>query len=389
MDMDVYMILSSKESDEKHISTSIDPLDTQHDITFRSNLEDLEDLYNRVVVHESASQVLQNSGLARFFEIRIKRDDQQLAYAIIERWWYSTNSFHFPNFEIGFTPLDFVHLTGIPVRNGRRRLEHAAKNRWKSIENQKLEDTYFRPMHGYAHYNKHSPEFPISCLANYIKDNPINDENWEIVTRYFLLWVISKVLMARTTTRASKVWIDSLRDLNAIGNYDWASACFSHLYSSMSVVSRGGKNMCGMAMVLEYWFYIYFRTLTPFLQEGVPTDVWPAVMIFKKDSLVKLQRGTSKHSLNTARQQIELRTIVGTEWQPWSTTMYKYHPDIVHAREISNQRVAFYNPESETSIMYLGERCLRKTRGFITIPRSPRERLEDLATSHDPIDVVE
>ncbi|RZC57462.1 hypothetical protein C5167_004772 [Papaver somniferum] len=112
-------------------------------------------------------------------------------------------------------------------------------------------------------------------------------------------------------------------------------------------------------------------------------------MIFKKDSLVKLQRGTSKHSLNTPRQQIELRKIVGREWKPWSTSMYRDHPDIVHAREISDQRVAFYNPESDTSIMYLGERFLRQTKGFITIPRSPRERLEDLATPHDPIDVVE
>ncbi|KAI3968994.1 hypothetical protein MKW92_035950, partial [Papaver armeniacum] len=39
--------------------------------------------------------------------------------------------------------------------------------------------------------------------------------------------------------------------------------------------------------------------------------------------------------------------------------------------------------------MYLGERFLRQTRGLITIPRSPRERLEDLATPHDPVDVVE
>ncbi|KAI3931214.1 hypothetical protein MKW92_036491, partial [Papaver armeniacum] len=38
--------------------------------------------------------------------------------------------------------------------------------------------------------------------------------------------------------------------------------------------------------------------------------------------------------------------------------------------------------------MYLGERFLRQTRGLITIPRSPLERLEDLSTPHDPIDVV-
>ncbi|XP_026416960.1 protein MAIN-LIKE 1-like [Papaver somniferum] len=250
--MDVCMLLSAKEWDEKHVSTSINPHDKQHDIVFRSNLEDLEDLYNRVVVHESASEVIQNSGLARFFEIRIKRVDQQLSYGIIERWWYSTNSFHFPNFEIGFTPLDFVHLSRIPIGNSRRRLEYIATNRWKSRENQELENTYFAPVHGYANYNKKSGDFPISCLAKYIKENPTNDENWEIMTRYFLLWVISKNLMARSTTRASKGWIASLRDLNAIRDYDWGSACFSHLYSSTSAVIRGGKNMCGMAILLEY-----------------------------------------------------------------------------------------------------------------------------------------
>ncbi|RZC81698.1 hypothetical protein C5167_044272, partial [Papaver somniferum] len=89
------------------------------------------------------------------------------------------------------------------------------------------------------------------------------------------------------------------------------------------------------------------------------------------------------------RQQIELRKIVGTVWKPWSNSVFKDHADIVHARELSMKRVTFYNPESDTSILYLGERFLRKTRGFITIPRSPRERLEDIANPSDPIDVVE
>ena len=39
--------------------------------------------------------------------------DVALHHALGERWWPSTQSFHFPVGEIGLTPLDFTAMTGM------------------------------------------------------------------------------------------------------------------------------------------------------------------------------------------------------------------------------------------------------------------------------------
>ncbi|KAI3953187.1 hypothetical protein MKX01_042182, partial [Papaver californicum] len=119
---------------------------------------------------------------------------------------------------------------------------------------------------------------------------------------------------------------------------------------------------------LQLWFYIYFRTLTPLLREGIFLDEWPAVMVFRRDNLARRQQDNAKHSLTTARQQIEWRTIVGTKWNPWVGSQIDEHPDIRHARLLSMQRVVFYDPEHETNILYLGERFLKQMLGQIVIP---------------------
>ncbi|KAI3997086.1 hypothetical protein MKX01_032737, partial [Papaver californicum] len=52
--------------------------------------------------------------------------------------------------------------------------------------------------------------------------------------------------------------------------------------------------------------------------EGICLNEWHAVMVFRHENLERRQQDIAKHSLITARQQIELRTIVGTEWNPWT-----------------------------------------------------------------------
>jgi len=41
--------------------------------------------------------------------------DRSLVEALSERWWPTTHTFHFPDFELAITPLDFYMLTGIEV----------------------------------------------------------------------------------------------------------------------------------------------------------------------------------------------------------------------------------------------------------------------------------
>ncbi|KAF9624295.1 hypothetical protein IFM89_009203 [Coptis chinensis] len=47
------------------------------------------------------------------------KNDKALTYALVERWWDTTHSFHFPCGEATITPLDFSMLTGLSIGRGR------------------------------------------------------------------------------------------------------------------------------------------------------------------------------------------------------------------------------------------------------------------------------
>ncbi|KAF8399766.1 hypothetical protein HHK36_015636 [Tetracentron sinense] len=47
--------------------------------------------------------------------IPLMHSDRRLIFAVCERWFGETNTFHFPCCELGFTPLDFVMLKGIRI----------------------------------------------------------------------------------------------------------------------------------------------------------------------------------------------------------------------------------------------------------------------------------
>ncbi|KAF5196723.1 hypothetical protein FRX31_013690 [Thalictrum thalictroides] len=46
------------------------------------------------------------------------RMDWQLLFALLERWWLTTHTFHLPLGELGLTPLDFTMITGLRVGSG-------------------------------------------------------------------------------------------------------------------------------------------------------------------------------------------------------------------------------------------------------------------------------
>ena len=41
--------------------------------------------------------------------------DASIGFALAERWWDTTHTFHFPWGEAGITPLDFTMLAGMSV----------------------------------------------------------------------------------------------------------------------------------------------------------------------------------------------------------------------------------------------------------------------------------
>ncbi|KAF5181154.1 hypothetical protein FRX31_029258 [Thalictrum thalictroides] len=61
-------------------------------------------------------------------------------------------------------------------------------------------------------------------------------------------------------------WMVGVRDVAEVGRYDWGSAALAHLYLGLDEASRNVKNIRGVngfTALLPFWFYEYFRTLTP------------------------------------------------------------------------------------------------------------------------------
>lgn len=48
----------------------------------------------------------------KFLMRKFPNSDQGIVKGLVERWWPTTHSFHFPNFELGFTPLDLYMISG-------------------------------------------------------------------------------------------------------------------------------------------------------------------------------------------------------------------------------------------------------------------------------------
>ncbi|KAF6149247.1 hypothetical protein GIB67_026103 [Kingdonia uniflora] len=57
-------------------------------------------------------------GFEEFVSIKTGNSDNRLIHALVERWWPSTHTFHFPYGDLGVTPLDFVMLMGISFGRG-------------------------------------------------------------------------------------------------------------------------------------------------------------------------------------------------------------------------------------------------------------------------------
>ena len=100
----------------------------------RSNLSHAKDL---VFTDEVVSGMIAPTGFINFLWLDIHRSGYfALLRALAERWWDTTNTFHFPCGELTVTPAELTLLTG--VRFGPRQLEFYED--WRSLPDERLEE---------------------------------------------------------------------------------------------------------------------------------------------------------------------------------------------------------------------------------------------------------
>ncbi|KAF6140945.1 hypothetical protein GIB67_030156 [Kingdonia uniflora] len=102
-----------------HISTESEEIPNRDELQYRGSLDKVLKWYRWIVVYPTLKKLVDDMGFEDFCSINAGNSDNRLIHALVERWWPSTHTFHFPCGELGFTPLDFVMLTGISFGRGR------------------------------------------------------------------------------------------------------------------------------------------------------------------------------------------------------------------------------------------------------------------------------
>ncbi|KAF6171987.1 hypothetical protein GIB67_029405 [Kingdonia uniflora] len=170
-------------------------------------------------------------GFEEFCSINTGNSDNRFIHALVKRWWPSTHTFHFPCRELGFTPLDFIMLTGISF--GRDRELPYDKRFSKLEEVEKM--------------------FPGITSSDMRYGN--------ITFNYLRKW--KEPLNPRLLRNGYRV---SLTDYDILGasGFNWGTPIMAALYWRLDEVTvlRDGKvkkSITGFYAVLEFWFFKYYR----------------------------------------------------------------------------------------------------------------------------------
>ncbi|XP_026442985.1 protein MAIN-LIKE 1-like [Papaver somniferum] len=258
---------------------------------------------------------------------------------IVERFWDTTNTFHLPFGEIGFTPLDWVMLTGVTIGDGLEVPYNSEKYQFEYVRDNifpYIQDASLCPTGASWKSNL----IKVKILSSYFVPEKLsaaeNDKAIaERVATAFFMYVLGQFFFTNAKNYIDAEWLSTFQDLDVVGTYDWGSTAFSRLYVALRIAGRKRKGLCGPFQVLEFWGYKYLGICSPGIVE--PKDdqpIWPRISRWKgKKKMVDIVRCTNLVNKLTADQ---------VTWQPWESCRQILESDIgIKTSTLSNTRVIF------------------------------------------------
>ena len=207
----------------------------------RANLSHARDLiFSDTVI----SGILAPTGFVDFLRLDIHRTGYfALLRALAERWWDTTNTFHFPCGELTVTPAELTVLTG--VRFGSRQLEFY--DDWRSLSDERLEELLgIIPSRESCYVTRKWVRDSLS--AHYAMSSGLYTP-----TQAARLCVLLIVGCSFWHTRRDTVDLGilrSLEDMAVVDEYNWGGAMLCMMYREMSDLSRGVVTSFGGTYVI-------------------------------------------------------------------------------------------------------------------------------------------
>ncbi|XP_026379574.1 uncharacterized protein LOC113274381 [Papaver somniferum] len=246
---------------------------------------------------------------------------------------------------MGFTPLDWVVLTGLSIGIGddvpynpvKYKFDYVREHVFPEIEEPlDYEDP---PISGKKRPPAQwiSDAITIKFLTTYFKEDilvaaNLDDKLAEKVARAFFMYVLGNFFFSNAKNYIDAAWLAAFEDLNAVDMYDWGGPAFAKLYVALNASGRGQKSLSGPFQILEFWGYEYLGICRPC--DPTSEEKWPRTSRWK----AKKKTIDIVHCRNALNQ---LTADIVT-WRPWESAIGVLDSDVGRrAVELSNKRVIF------------------------------------------------
>ncbi|KAF6160211.1 hypothetical protein GIB67_016647 [Kingdonia uniflora] len=316
-------------------------------------------------------------GFEEFYSINAGKSDNRLIHAIVEWWWLSTHTFHFPCGKLGFTPLDFVMLTGISFGKGRELLYDERYSKLEEAEKMfpGIKSSDMRNGNITLNYLKKWKEPLNPCLHNY-------DSEMDIVyAQEFIAYMMSNLLFSNGTTSLRAGYLVDLTNYDILGTlgFDWGMPIMAALYRGLDEVSvlREGKvkkSITGFYAVLEFWFFEYCRVGMYLVKVHNFNHVYPRISGCRDE---RASTGSEiHHSFAVIRDMIEWKDRTNIDWQPWHRSKQLIYSEVRVASVLSTQTVLLVSVSyAHGTLWYLGDWCMCQMTGSDSVPYDPPQEI--------------
>lgn len=268
---------------------------------------------------------------------------------LCERFWGTTNTFHFPFGQMTITPDDFSMLTGLPfvgdALDYQGELFMAREDLCAHVGNIILK-------------TRQENSFSIDILFEHLEEHLLNGCNADEghLIRIFLAAMLSATIFADRSSRCHFHYLGNLFNLGRIPYLNWASAGLSnllhHLRSGPRKIEQtwGLDNnslpVSGFWKILEPWFFTYFPLLAPPTTQPL---LFPAVLSWSRENSGKRQ--FSYKDINAFRSRLDQLMMPGGDvWRHHYNLSGAFGPET----QYTQSRVLLRGPSA--LVWYLGER---------------------------------
>ncbi|KAI8542771.1 hypothetical protein RHMOL_Rhmol08G0165600 [Rhododendron molle] len=191
-----------------------------------------------------------------------------LTTVLVEQWWDTTKTFHFPEAgEITITLGDFALLTGLRVGGDLLPLDpqiHEHKGAFDYL----LRKTRDVSESGHVTYSW--------LRAQYDQEGILAEVSLPQLVRAFCFYLLGQTLFCSKENSVHVQFLAALVNLDTIAEFDWGTPALATLYGHLSACSRGvSLSLAGHHHVLELRFDPWNTLLDdiPLELTSVPTDI--------------------------------------------------------------------------------------------------------------------